>query len=129
MLLDQRPGGFTQALHADAVVAEDVRLGAGDGFFVGNADDAERLGHAGLHQHGGAGFAQAAVDHVFFHRDDGAAFASGFENGFRVQRLDRVHGKHPGVDAAFRQLRGGEQGVDHRFAGGDEGDDRCLRAA
>ena len=68
-------------------MAEDVGLAAGDGVFIGNADDAERHAHAGLHQHGGTRFAQAAMDRVFFRGDDRAALAAGFEHGFASSGL------------------------------------------
>jgi hypothetical protein len=40
---------------------------------------------AGLHEHGGARFAQAAVDAVFLGGDDGAAFAAGAEDRLRCR--------------------------------------------
>ena len=51
-----------EAFHRDAVVAEDVGLAAGDGVFVGNADDAERHGARPACSSTGARFAEAAVD-------------------------------------------------------------------
>ena len=59
-----------EAFHRDAVVAEDVGLAAGDRVFVRDADDPQRHGDAGLHQHGGTRFAQSAVDRMFFDGDD-----------------------------------------------------------
>src|SRR4051812_22318096 len=59
-----------QTLHADPVMPEDIRLAAGDGVFVGDSDDFERHGNAGLHQHRSARLTEAAVDAVFFDGHD-----------------------------------------------------------
>ena len=112
-----------EPFHRDPVVPEDVGLRAGDGVFVGDADDAERHGHARLHQDRRAGLAQAAVDHVLLGGDDRAAVAAGGEDALRVERLDRVHADHAALQAVLLlQERRREQAVDHRLARGDERD-------
>ena len=99
---------------------ENIRLRAGHGFFVRKTDDAEGFANAGLQQYRGAGFAEATVDHVFFHGDYGAAFMARFQDGFRVERLDAMHGDDSRLQALFGELARGEQRVSHSFAGSDE---------
>ncbi len=101
-------------------MAENIRLRAGDRFLIRNADDATRHAHAGLQQHRRTRFAEATVNAVFLDRDYGAASAAGAQNSFSVEWFDCVHRNDATVQAAFRQLTGGEQRVNHRFTGGDE---------
>ena len=90
----KRKGGVRQAFHRNAVVAKDISLSASDGFLVGDADDAERLADAVLQEHAGTGFAKSAVDEMFFNGHDSATLPSCIENGFGIERLDRVHAEH-----------------------------------
>src|SRR4051812_3191510 len=73
-------GGFAQPFHRNAVMPEDVRLRAGDGVLVWNADDAKRFACAVLQQNRCACFPKAAVNHVFFYGDNCAAFTPSFKN-------------------------------------------------
>src|ERR1017187_5071415 len=101
---------------------EDVRLCAGHGFFVWNADDFEWNMDSRLQQRGRARFAKTAVNHMLFHGDDGAAFAARLQNSFGVERLHGVHREDAAIQAALGQLPGGEQRVNDGLAGGDERD-------
>ena len=101
---------------------EDVRLRAGNGFFVGNADDAERFVRARLHENGSASFTKPSIHQMFFHGDDGFTFATGFQNSFGVERFDAVHRNDAAIQTTFGQMSGGEQCVNHRFTRRDERD-------
>ncbi len=63
---------------------------------------------------------------MFLGGDDGATFASGTEDGLRIQRLHRVMAQDAAVQAAFSELTGGEETMHDGFAGGDESDILAL---
>ena len=85
-------------------MTEDVRLRAGNGFFIGNSHDAERLGNSGLQHRRSDCFAETTVNHVFFDGDDGFAFAPRFKNGLGVERLYGVDRENPHLNTFFREL-------------------------
>ena len=72
-------------------------------------------------QHGGHGLAQTAQDAVLLADDDGTALFGRFDDQFLVQRLDGAQVDHPGLDALVLQLLGGNEGLIHFQAGGDDG--------
>ena len=53
--------------------------------------------------------------------DDGTALFGRFDDQFLVQRLDGAQVDHPGLDALVLQLLGGNEGLVHFQAGGDDG--------
>ena len=123
ILGQKKAGGFGQALHREAVVAEDIGLAAGHGVFVGNADDFEVNGQAGLREYASDGFAESAIHHVFFDGDDRFTVAGGGEDGLGVERFHGWHADHAAAAVGgLLKMHGGEQRVNHGFAGGDERD-------
>ena len=55
-------------------MAENIGLRSRDGILIWDADNLKGHAYPSLHQNGGAGFAESAVNHVFFDRYHGATF-------------------------------------------------------
>ena len=116
-------GGLGEAFHREAVVAEDVGLAAGDGVFVGDADDAEAATRRRLAASSAAQasprppwtLCSSAVMTARHSRP--ASSTASVSSGFTVCRLSTRHFSRRSASCA-----GGEQAVHDRFARADEGD-------
>src|SRR5262249_50850011 len=113
---------LSKSFHGNPIMPEDVRLASRNRVFIRNPRGFHWHVHTGLHEGAGAGFAKTAVGHVLFNGDDRAALTGRTHDRIGVQWLDRVHTKHAAVQTAGFERLGGEQRVDDRFAGGEEGD-------
>src|SRR5699024_5207199 len=70
--------------------------------------------------------AQAADDAVLLAGDDLPAVPGGVQDQLLVQGLDGVDDDDPGADALGGQVPGGDAGLVHLQAGGDDGDVLAL---
>ena len=117
----QLTGRLCQAVGRNAIMVEDLFLGAGDHVLIREADDLEGQAGAALQQDRCARLTQPAENAVFLDRNDRPGFLGGFTHGFFVQRLDSVHAQHPAGDTFSGQLLGRGNRDRDRLAAGDEG--------